>query len=503
MNHRRWRIGFAIKTAALCLSAGLLATTAMISAPALAQAVVTTEGKLGRVSVALGHSQTVRLPASYSEVLVGSAEVADVLPVSDTSIYLLGKQIGTTNVAIFDGNKKMIGVLDVEVTPDLRYIQTRIRESTTAASGVRVGSVGGRIVLNGSVPDASTAERAVAIAAGFAKEKADVINALQVAKPQQVLLEVRVIEASRDASRELGVRWSGMGRGSRGYGFQTAPGTGVQPGPEGELHLVSQLISNGTPFGAVFANIFRNSSVNVDVTLQALEEKGLVRRLANPNLTALSGSTANFLAGGEFPVPVTGAMNELGQAQLKIEFKKFGVMLDFTPTVLEDGVISLRVTPEVSELDYANAVRTASILIPSLIVRRASTELVIKSGQSFAIAGLLQQSNRTDAEQVPWLGTVPVLGALFRSQAYRKQETELVIIVTPHLARPAPPGRTLASPLDKTLPANDLDFFAMGKFELKKDYRHYVETGIGVVGPYGHVLDVTRTGKPVALRVRN
>lgn len=466
----------------------------MSSTSAVAQAVVTGEGKLGRVSVPLGHSQTVRLPAAYSEVLVGSAEIADVLPVSEMSVYLLGKQIGTTNVAVFDSKKKLIGVLDVEVTPDLGYIQNRIRSATSSASGVRVSSAGGRIVLNGTVPDASTAERAVTIASGFSK--GDVINALQVASPQQVLLEVRIIEATRNAARELGVRWDGRSLNNPGNYFQTGGGRGGAGGT----------LSGASAFGTLVTSILRTNNINVDVVIDALEEKGLVRKLANPNLTAMSGSTANFLVGGEFPVPTssTPATGDVLVPTVTVTFKRFGVLLDFTPTVLEGGVIHLRISPEVSDVDYTTApVKTGQFIIPGVTVRRATTELSMKSGQSFAIAGLLQQQNRTDTAQLPWIGSIPVLGALFKSQAYQKNETELVILVTPHLARPAPPGQTLASPLDKTLAPNDFDFFAMGKFELQKDYRNYVETGVGIVGPYGHVLDISRNGQPVALRVRN
>lgn len=441
------------------------------------------QGRLGRLTVAIGHSQTIRLPASYSDLVVGAPDIADVHTVGGSSVYVLGKQVGTTNVSVFDSGKRLVGILDVAVTPDIAFIQSRIRAAVPSGAGVRVSSVGERIVLNGHVPDAATAERTVNIASGFSK--GSVINALQVARPQQVLLEVRVVEASRNAARELGFKWD----------LRSRRGDQVQIG--------GPLVSGSSPFGLVVANLLSNSSINVDVTIQGLEEKGLVRRLASPNLTALSGSTANFLAGGEFPVPVSGSVNESGQAQTSIQFKRFGVMLDFTPTVLDNGTINLRVTPEVSELDYNNAVRNAGILVPSLVVRRASTELVIKSGQSFAIAGLLQENNRTSAEQVPWIGSVPVLGALFKSQAYQKNETELVIIVTPHLAQPSPPGNFPSTPLDATAPPNDLDFFLRGKFELRKEYRNFVESGGGLSGPFGHVLDVHRDGKPGALRVRN
>ena len=250
---------------------------------------------------------------------------------------------------------------------------------------------------------------------------------------------------------------------------------------------------NGTPFGILFANLFRNSNVNVDILIRALEEKGLARRLANPNLTALSGATANFQAGGEYPYPITGSVPGTGSnitfPTTTYQFKKYGVMIDFTPTVLDNGTINLRVTPEVSDLDFTN-----SGTVPSIIVRRAQTEVMLKSGQSFAVAGLLQENNRVETAQLPWIGSVPVLGALFRSQSFQKKETELVIVVTVHLARPAAPGDKIASPLDKTIPPNDLDFFVGGKFEMLKDYQNFVERGVGVAGPYGHVIEVAPGG---------
>lgn len=472
---------------------GIVARTRACLSPARALAAVTVCGllfgslaasaapgeasfKLGRVNVSINHSITYSLPLAYKDVFIGAAEVADVVPVSERTIYILGKKIGTTNISVFDQNKKLLGILDVEVAPDIRLIESKIRAAAPAARNVRVSNANGSVVLSGAVPDAPTAERAVSIAAAFAKGA--VINTLQIASPQQILLEVRVVEASRNAGRELGVQWdlsqNSGGRGTR-IGFDALP-------------------SGSQSFGNIFTNILRTKTLNLDMTIQALEEKGLVRRLANPNLSALSGSTAKFLAGGEFPVPVAAATSG-GLTQTTIQFKNFGVMLEFTPTVLDHNVINLQVKPEVSELDYTNAVRTADVTIPSIVVRRASTEVALKSGQSFAIAGLLSETGRTQASQLPWIGSVPVLGALFRSEAYQKRETELVIIVTAHLARPANPGDKLATPFDKTLPGNDVDRFVDGRFEVPKNYRDFVERDGRVAGPYGHIIEMPPEGR--------
>ncbi|MFN3889777.1 MAG: type II and III secretion system protein family protein [Beijerinckiaceae bacterium] len=456
----------AVSAAGLARAPGVLANDSAISA----------EGRLGRVVVPIGQSRSFRLPAAYADVIVGAAEIADVVPVSDRAVYILGKQIGTTNIAVADANKRMIGVLDVEVTPDLEFIQSRIRQAVPSARNIRVSSANGTLVLSGSVPDGPTAERAMAIATAFGKGEGKVVNALQVTSPQQVLLEVRVIELARSAGRELGISLDGTGKGNSGYRLLTG---------------LAQ-VGSTTPFGVLFTNLFRTNNVNVDILIRALEDKGLARRLANPNLTALSGATANFQAGGEYPYPV--ATGSASQAPA-VQFKKYGVMIQFTPTVLDNGTINLRVEPEVSDLDFSAVVNIPNAgQIPSIIVRRAQTEVMLKSGQSFAIAGLLQENHRLEAAQLPWVGSIPILGVLFRSQSFQKRETELVIVVTTHLARPAAPGDKIATPLDKTIPPNDLDFFAGGKFEIQKDYRYFVERGVGVAGPYGHVIDIAPAG---------
>src|SRR6185436_12680420 len=203
------------------------------------------------------------------------------------------------------------------------------------------------------------------------------------------------------------------------------------------------------------------SGLQADGLLQALEERGVIRRLAEPNLTALSGDTASFLAGGEFPIPVSSTLGST-----TVEWKKYGVGLAFTPTVLGDSVINLKIEPEVSQIDPTTSVSVGSVSVPALIVRRANTTVELRDGQSFAIAGLLQATSSTDQKQLPWLADVPVLGALMRSAAYQKKETDLVIIVTPRLVRPARPGDPLRTPLDTTKPANDPDLFLLGQAEL-------------------------------------
>jgi pilus assembly protein CpaC len=205
--------------------------------------------------------------------------------------------------------------------------------------------------------------------------------------------------------------------------------------------------------------------VATDVLINALEQKGIARSLAEPNLVALSGDTASFLAGGEYPIPISGSFG-----QVTVAYKKYGVGLAFTPTVLGRGLINLKIEPEVSQIDTTHTVTVANgISVPALIVRRASTTVELRDGQSFVIGGLLQTDNKNQIEQLPWLGSVPVLGALFSSKSYQKNQTDLAIIVTPRLVRPARPGDLIKSPAEDTQPPNDADFFLMGKMEITKE----------------------------------
>jgi pilus assembly protein CpaC len=254
------------------------------------------------------------------------------------------------------------------------------------------------------------------------------------------------------------------------------------------------VLSGAAPFGFLLGAMTRGA-LSIDVAINALEAKGLIRSLAEPNLVALSGDTASFLAGGEYPIPVPG-----GLGTVTIDYKKYGVGLAFTPTVLRDGLINLKIVPEVSELDFSHPVQFLGYSIPPLTVRTASTTVELRDGQSFVIGGLLQNKSTTAQQQLPWIGDVPVLGALLSSKRYQKEETDLAIIVTPRLVRPTRPGDPVKTPLDNTLPANDLDFFLMGKNEITPaearlaagHQRRFV----------GHILDVRKEGANV-VQVKN
>jgi pilus assembly protein CpaC len=436
------------------------------------------ENRVGAVRVTQGRSETLRVGGSFVDLVVGDPDVADVMPLTDQTLYVLGKKIGITNISVYDASKQLVGVIEVEVgynTPRLAEDVAR-RGSGTA----RVGSANGRTVLSGDVPDAVTAARTVALAKQYGPE---VLNELKVRGPQQVMLEVRFVEASRNAGKELGIGFDLWGRN---LGHPNKAGLNLA----GTTNLVGGLVSGSPPFGAFVGRVL-SSGVQADVLIQAMEERGLARRLAEPNLIALSGEKASFLAGGEFPIPVSADRD-----RISVEYKKYGVSLNFVPTVLSNGVINLKIEPEVSQVDPTNFIRSASIAIPAFIVRRASTVIELRDGQSFAIAGLLQSVTEDNREQLPWLGDIPILGTLFSSSAFQRKETDLAIIVTPRLVKPARPGERLRTPLDVAARGNDADHFLLGQQEVSV---HGARTSGTTPGPAtGHILDLPKGGANVA-----
>jgi pilus assembly protein CpaC len=470
---------------------------------------VSTATRTASVTVAVGKTEDVRIDAAFIEVIVGDHDVADVTPLTDRTLSILGKKIGTTRVALYGEGKRPVGFFDVEVSYDVSRLAAELRR--IAGDGIRVSTVNGRIMLSGTSHDATTLDKAVIIARQFAP---DIINTVQVLQPQQVVLEVRFVEATRDAGRELGVQWNSFGKntlaniGSRVESTRlpvTTPGGSYQqqiynlPGNQlggPNIHaqqlpispiVAAGVLSGTAPFGFLLGSMNRGA-LSIDVAINALEEKGLARSLAEPNLVALSGDTASFLAGGEYPIPVPGSLGTV-----TIDYKRYGVGLAFTPTVLGDGVINLKIEPEVSQIDPTTTITAGNITIPALIVRRANTTVELRDGQSFAIAGLLQAINSTDQKQLPWLADVPVLGALARSASYQRKETDLVIIVTPRIVRPARPGDVLRTPLDTSKPANDPEFFLLGQGEVTVPMDRRIKGRSDGSPPLiGHILDVPK-----------
>lgn len=462
-----------VKFLAACLAvAGLLAVagpqgTVVTGAEAASRVINISGGqRVGRLTVSKGKSETIRVSEPFENVVVGDPETADVAPLTDQTLYVLGRKLGTTNISLYNADKQLIAVIDVEVSHDKSSLTEAIRRAVPAAN-VKVKTINGRILLEGTVPDAVALDRVLQIAEDFAPK--EVTNGLSVGSNQQVTLEVRFLEVNRNNGRDLGINWN--------VAFK-------------DFSAATLTATPGTPIAAAFAQILGGGQNRLDAAIDALEEKGVVRRLAEPNLAALSGETASFLAGGEFPVPVARDVDDEGGSTITVVFKKFGVGLSFTPTVLGNGLINLLVEPEVSEIDRTFQVSENGLVIPSFRVSRAKTTIELRDGQSFALAGLLQTINDRTASQVPWVGDVPVLGALFRSTGFRKRETELVIIVTPRLVRPQPPNRPLKTPLDNLMSSNDKELFLYGKLEVTKELAHFIETGGNLKGPFGHIIDL-------------
>ena len=451
------------------------------------------------VTVTMNKSLTVDVDRAFSRVIVGAAEFADVLPLSDRSIYIQAKKVGATNVSLLNADGQLVSVLDVQIVLETAGLQQEIR-SSTGSRGIQVSSAGGQLVLSGVALDAVAADRAVRIAKSLSGGT-DVVNAMQVAPSQQVMLEVRFLEATRSAGTALGVNWNGTNANGTqvvSTGLGAAAVTGGIPIVEsvGTFAGGGAGAPIGAAFGTILSQIVNKNGTTISALVTALEQKGLVRTLAEPNLIALSGDKAEFHAGGEYPVPVASTPVPGALPTVTIVFKEYGVKLIFTPTVLSRGVINLVIEPEVSELDFTNAVSISGTIIPALTKRDLKTSVELRDGQSFALAGLLQENNVRNVSQIPWLGSVPVLGALFSSKAYQQNETDLVVIVTPHLVAPAVPGQRLASPLDARLPSNDVDFFLNGQPEVRKLYQDYVSSGGELTGPYGHMID-NAPGSPI------
>jgi len=469
------------------------------------------------VSVAVAKSEDVATDSSFTDILVGDPEIADVNPLTDKTISILGKKIGTTRVSLYGEGKRLVGIFDIEVSYDVSKLREELAQRFRTAK-IRVSTANGRVLLSGMAPDGIVLDSILSVARQFGP---DVINSIQVAQPQQVMLEVRFVEAARSAGRDLGVQWNMFNRGTNtrflgnigdGVGSSQLPVTNGKVGGQGDgkscgggLNVscsgltVSPFVSAGVlsgtaPFGFLVGKLLA-SGLEADLLLNALETKGLARGLAEPNLVALSGDTANFLAGGEYPIPVPGTLG-----QISVEYKRYGVGLAFTPTVLSKGLINLKIEPEVSELDPSHSVAVGSgISVPALTVRRASSTIELRDGQSFVLAGLLQNSSTTAQNQLPWIGDVPVLGALFSSRSYQKNETDLIIIVTPRIVQPTRPGDVIRTPLDNTLPANDIDLFLFGKAEVARRENRRGEARYGA-GPIGHMLDLPKGDRHASLQ---
>jgi pilus assembly protein CpaC len=426
------------------------------------------------LQVKLPQSQavTVTLSQPVGKIVVGNQDIADAQPITDQSVYLVGRTLGRTTVNLFSAAGAPVGLIAVEVAVDTADIAHAIR-SVVPSANVQVGTVNGRVRLSGSVPDAPAMQKVLAVASQYGSDQ--VINNIALSGAQQVNLQVRILEAQRSAGRELGINWFGSTGSGAGVIGQNIIDNTTGMGAPG-----SNVAGTGPTFATFIANVINGAAggLNLDVIINALESKNLVRTLAEPNLTTLSGQSASFLAGGQVPVRVP---DSNGNASLV--YKDFGVKLVFTPAVLNDGRIQIRLAPEVSEISGFTASND-----PVFNTRTLDSTVELRDGQSFSIAGLLQTNNQKVQKQLPWVGDIPILGTLFRSSSYQKNETELVVIVTPRLVQPNTPSQVAATPLDKTSPANDAQFFLLGQLEVTPKMIQKFENGDGVKGPYGYII---------------
>lgn len=448
------------------LSALVVTIAVLLACAATAQErfiALTGEG-VKQVILAPGTTLSVETDVSYRNVVVGDPNTADVIALSSSSFYLQGIQSGTTNLAFYDENNKLIGVIDVRVRLNYADLRREIRDAVPGAS-VSVSNINNRIRIAGTVENRVMMDTIMDIAEQYTQEP--IINDMLVSSSQQVMLQARILEVSRSSGRDLGVN------------LTATDSSGVIGRTRGSA------AGSGTPFGVFVGGLLELSGTNVDFLINALENKGLARRLANPSIATLSGTEGNFVVGGEVPISIA-TTGENGNVATSTGFREYGVRLNFIPTVLDNGLINLRVTPEVSEVDFSRTVNGE----PSFATRKAETTVLLRDGQSFAIAGLLQVDNSRNIKQVPWLGNIPVLGALFRSTAFQKNETDLVIVVTPTLVRPGAPNEPLRSPLDTTRSSDDVELFLLGLLEVDKDLIRAFRDGEGIVGPYGHIIDL-------------
>jgi pilus assembly protein CpaC len=469
-----------------------LAAWLLSSGTALAAGAVTAlpAANVGNVQVPIYKSRVLSTRAPVKKISVGNPEIADILITSPTQLYLLGRSLGSTNVLLWDGNNRLIDSLDLEVVHDLSGLKTKLHQ-LLPNERIEVFSAQGALVLRGQVSSAAAMDTAVKLAKTYTAQTAsvvqgdseaaevapaktlEVINLLTIGGSQQVMLEVKVAEMQRSLVKRLGVRFLAIGSaGNWDLGSFNDSAT---------VAGIGGLLSRDTGFLAQFSS----GSFAFDAVLEAAKENGSAKILAEPTLTTLTGQEAEFISGGEFPIPVA---DEDG---ITIEFKEFGVGVKFLPVVLDAGRINLKLNVSVSELEPANSLvldvgglGDASLLVPALTKRSAESTVELGSGQTIAIAGLINESTRDFVKRLPFLGDVPVLGHLFRSQNFLNDETELVILVTPHVAKPVD-SRTVRLPTERFVAPSDYEFYMLGK--TKGLGSRIVPVSLGTAeGSFGH-----------------
>ncbi len=414
-----------------------------------------------KLTLTTGKSMIIESPEAVARISVAAPEIVGVLVLTPWQVYITGKSPGVTNVTVWKAKDNgFSNVFDVEVLPDVTRLKEKIHEIFPKEEGVKITASHDSITVSGTVSSAALVPQILEMARAYAPLDKDgkprINNFLEVGGVQQVMLEVRVSEMARSTIKKLGINWNYVSSDGRQFGislldnFTRIPSGGFPANPLGvsdNVNLIFRFLANGASW---------------TVLIDALKENGLTKVLAEPTLITLSGNTAHFLAGGEFPIPVPQASGV--STTITVDYKPFGVGLKFTPTVLGNNKISMQVAPEVSELDFSQSIVIQGFVIPSLVTRRVSTMIELNDGQSFAIAGLLNDQVKETVRKYPLLGDIPILGALFRSSSFQKNETELVIIVTPHLVKPLDTKKQ-PLPTDQYIEPDDFELYLLGALE--------------------------------------
>jgi pilus assembly protein CpaC len=469
------------------LKAALVGLVAVMgAAPAVVRAetlTVLTGTNSAPLNVPMNRAVVVESDVPFAELSIANPGIADISSLSDRTIYVLGKEPGRTTLTILGPNGDLISNVEVRVTPDIAEFKERL-EQILPGEPIEVRTANDGIVLSGTVSSIARLDRALELANRYAPER--VSNLMTVGGTQQVMLRVRFAEMSRTVSKALssGVSLGGVTLGGD-LGLITGTGPFLSPGVADAIQGGNPIpTSPGTQGATLFG--FNAGGIEVGILLEALESRGVVRTLAEPNLTALSGQEASFLAGGEYPVPIA-----QDGGNITVEYKPFGVELNFVPRVVDGDLINVELEAAVSAIDPNNGFTQGNFTIDAFTRRETSTTVELRDGESFAIAGLLSDDFRDLSGQVPWLGDIPVLGALFRSAEYSRDQTELVIIITAHLVTPTR-GETLALPTDRVRPPSESELFLFGRVAATEAP---TTGGAGEVarqdfsGSYGYVLD--------------
>ena len=428
-------------------------------------------GAGSRLDIPMNRAVVVESDTPFAELSIANPGIADISSLSDRTIYVLGKSPGMTTLTLLDASGKLITNVDVRVAADVTEFKERLRQILPNEK-IEVRTANDGIVLSGTVSSAQRMQRALDLASRYAPER--VSNLMSVGGVQQVMLKVRFAEVQRSVSKSLS---SSIAVG----GSDTAAETGT-------WLIGDNSLSGGTitPQGGIFGAVvqtFGVGSLQVGLILEALEQKGLVRTLAEPNLSALSGQEATFLAGGEYPVP---SVQEDGA--ISVEFKPFGIQLNFIPRVVDGDLINLELRAAVSAIDTANGISVSGLTVDAFSKRETTTTVELRDGESFAIAGLIEDDFLDNSSQLPWIGDVPVLGSLFRSASYQRSQSELVIIVSGHLVTPTR-GEALSLPTDRIVPPSERDLFLFGQTAKVKGGPASEVANQGFSGSYGYVME--------------